>query len=149
VVVGFMSRQPVAYGLFGIGAVITIVLEMLGVSSMVFALGIYLPLALTSPILAGGFMSHLVNKRAQKKGGAEGNTIRERGVIIAGGLMAGGALGGVFGAALRILPKFKENWIQTPFYNNVPVSETVSLVAFLALCCYVYFSSLAKPKETE
>jgi hypothetical protein len=70
-------------------------------------------------------------------------------VIIAGGLMAGGALGGVFGAALRILPKFKENWIQTPFYNNVPVSETVSLVAFLALCCYVYFSSLAKPKETE
>ena len=149
VVVGFMSRQPVAYALFGMGAIITVVLEMLGVSSMVFALGIYLPLALTSPILAGGFVSHLVNKRAEKKGGAEGNTIRERGVIIAGGLMAGGALGGVFGAALRIFPSFKEEWIQTPFYNNVPVSETVSLVAFLALCCYVYFSSLAKPKETE
>jgi putative OPT family oligopeptide transporter len=149
VVTGFMSRQPVAYGLFGIGAVITIVLEMLGVSSMVFALGIYLPLALTSPILAGGFVSHLVNKRSQKMGGSEGNTIRERGVILAGGLMAGGALGGVFGAALRIIPSFREDWIQTPFYNNVPVSETVSLVGFLALCCYVYFSSLAKPKETE
>ncbi len=43
-VVGFMSRQPVAYLLFGIGAIITLILEMLGKSSMVFALGIYLPL---------------------------------------------------------------------------------------------------------
>ncbi len=52
-VVGFMSRQPVAYMLFGIGAMITLILEMLGKSSMVFALGIYLPLELTSPVLAG------------------------------------------------------------------------------------------------
>ena len=43
-VVGFMSRQPVVYLLFGIGALITLVLEMLGKSSLVFALGIYLPL---------------------------------------------------------------------------------------------------------
>ena len=66
VVEGFMSGQPVAYVLFGIGAMVTVVLEMLGVSSMVFALGIYLPLQLTTPILAGGFLSHLVNKRADK-----------------------------------------------------------------------------------
>jgi uncharacterized oligopeptide transporter (OPT) family protein len=66
VVSGFMSGQPVAYMLFGIGAMITVVLEMLGLSSMVFALGIYLPLQLTTPILTGGFLSHLVNKRAGK-----------------------------------------------------------------------------------
>ena len=81
---GFMSRQPVAYILFGIGAMITVVLEMLGHSSMVFALGMYLPLELTTPILVGGFLSHFVNKRAEKTGGEPGRSIRERGVIVAG-----------------------------------------------------------------
>ena len=105
-VVGFMSRQPVAYLLFGIGALITLVMEMLGKSSLVFALGIYLPLSLTTPILAGGFLSHLVNRRSEKTGGEPGQRIRERGVILASGLMAGGALGGVLGAALRLFPGF-------------------------------------------
>jgi putative OPT family oligopeptide transporter len=97
-VVCFMSRQPVAYLLFGIGALITVILEMLGKSSMVFALGIYLPLNLTSPILAGGVLSHIVNKRAEKTGGERGRSIRERGVILASGLMAGGARSAAFSA---------------------------------------------------
>jgi len=146
VVSGFMSGQPVAYMLFGIGAMITVVLEMLGLSSMVFALGIYLPLQLTTPILTGGFLSHLVNKSAQKIGGQQGGTIRERGIVIASGLMAGGALGGVIGAALRVLPRFREEWIQTPFYDNTPVSQTISALAFVALCVYIYFGSMRRPK---
>ena len=147
VVSGFMSGQPAPYILFGLGAMITVVLEMLGLSSMVFALGIYLPLQLTTPILAGGFLSHLVNKRAEKTGGEHGRTIRERGIIIAGGLMAGGALGGVIGAALRVLPQFKEEWIQTPFYDNLPLSQSLSALGFIALCVYVWFSSMKKEKE--
>ena len=147
VVSGFMSGQPAPYILFGLGAMVTVVLEMLGLSSMVFALGIYLPLQLTTPILAGGFLSHLVNKRADKTGGERGQTIRERGIILAGGLMAGGALGGVIGAALRVLPHFKEEWIQTPFYDNVPVSQTISALFFVGLCVYVWFTSLKKEKE--
>jgi hypothetical protein len=139
-----MSGQPVAYMLFGIGAMVTVVLEMLGLSSMVFALGIYLPLQLTTPILAGGFLSHLVNKRGVKTGGQPGSTIRERGIVIASGLMAGGALGGVIGAALRVLPNFKEAWIQTPFYSNDAVSQIVSALLFVGLCLYVWFGSLKK-----
>ena len=141
IVEGFMSGQPAPYVLFGIGALITVVLEMLKVSSMVFALGIYLPLQLTTPILAGGFLSHFVNKRAEKAGEA-GRSITERGVIVAGGLMAGGALGGVFGAALRLMPSFKEEWIQTPFYSNEPISQMVSVIFFIALCVYVWISSV-------
>jgi hypothetical protein len=144
-----MSGQPVAYMLFGIGAMVTVVLEMLGLSSMVFALGIYLPLQLTTPILAGGFLSHLVNKRGEKVGGQHGKTIRERGIIIAGGLMAGGALGGVIGAALRVLPQFKEEWIQTPFYANNTVSQSVSALLFIGLCLYVWFGSLKKVSTEE
>jgi putative OPT family oligopeptide transporter len=146
IVEGFMSGQPVAYVLFGIGAMVTVVLEMLGLSSMVFALGIYLPLQLTTPILAGGFVSHLVNKRADKTNGERGRTIRERGVIVAGGLMAGGALGGVFGAALRLLPKYREELIQTPFYNNQPISQTISAIMFVGLCLYLWFSSVQGKK---
>ncbi len=149
VVSGFMSGQPVAYMLFGLGALITVVLEMLQLSSMVFALGIYLPLQLTTPILAGGFLSHLVSKRAEKTGGEHGKTVRERGIIIAGGLMAGGALGGVIGAALRILPSFKEEWIQTPFYDNIPVSQTLSALGFIALCVYTYMSSMKSSKSDD
>lgn len=144
IVEGFMSGQPVAYVLFGIGAMITVILEMLGLSSMVFALGIYLPLQLTTPILAGGFLSHLVNKRADKIGDEHGRSIRERGVIVAGGLMAGGALGGVFGAGLRLLPKYREDMIQTPFYSNEPISQTISALMFVVLCLYIWFSSVRK-----
>lgn len=147
--VGFMSHQPVAYLLFGIGALITLVMEMLGKSSLVFALGIYLPLGLTTPILTGGFLSHIVNRRSEKEGGEPGRRIRERGVILASGLMAGGALGGVLGAALRLLPSFREDFIQTPFYCYDPVSQTVSALLFIGLCLYVWLGSLKKEKKRE
>jgi len=146
-VVGFMSHQPVTYLLFGIGALITLVIEMLGKSSLVFALGIYLPLGLTTPILTGGFLSHLVNRRSAKEGGEPGRRIRERGVILASGLMAGGALGGVLGAILRLLPGFRENLIQTPFYSIDPVSQSVSVLLFLGLCGCVWLNAVKRDKE--
>src|SRR5271165_2870405 len=103
---GFMSHQPVAYLLFATGAMVTIALEMLGQPSLVFALGMYLPLELNTPALVGGVLAHFLTKRAAKAGAAsqQGRRIRERAVIIASGLMAGGALGGVLGAALRLAP---------------------------------------------
>jgi putative OPT family oligopeptide transporter len=146
-VVGFMSRQPVTWLLFGIGALITVVLEMLGKSSLVFALGIYLPLGLTTPILTGGFLSHLVNRRAQDAAGERGRGIRERGVILASGLMAGGALGGVLGAALRLFPSFHESLVQTPFYSVDPISQAVSALLFVSLCVYVWRGSVKGEKE--
>jgi putative OPT family oligopeptide transporter len=141
---GFMSHQPVAYLLFGAGAMIAVLMEMLGQPSLIFALGMYLPLELNTPALVGGFLSHLLNKRAAKTTGEAGGRIRERGVIIASGLMAGGALGGVFGASLRLLPQYRENLITTPFYANEPVSQTVSALLFIALCLYIWFGSLKK-----
>jgi putative OPT family oligopeptide transporter len=143
---GFMSHQPVAYLLFGAGAMIAVLMEMLGQPSLIFALGMYLPLELNTPALVGGFLSHLLNKRAAKTTGEAGGRIRERGVIIASGLMAGGALGGVFGASLRLLPQYRENLITTPFYANEPVSQTVSALLFIALCLYIWFGSLKKEK---
>jgi len=144
---GFMSHQPVAYLLFGIGAMIALIMEMLGQPSLIFALGMYLPLELNTPALVGGFLSHFLNKRAAKTDAPSAERIRSRGVIIASGLMAGGALGGVFGAVLRLVPGFREEWIQTPFYANESASQTVSAILFVGLCCYVWFASLRKSKE--
>jgi len=144
---GFMSRQPVAYVLFGVGAMITIVMEMLGQPSLVFALGMYLPLELNTPALVGGFLAHLLDKKSVKVGGEAGRTIRERGVIIASGLMAGGALGGVFGAALRLFPWYREDLIKMPWYDTLSVSESISALMFVVMCGYVWFSSLKRQKN--
>lgn len=146
---GFMSRQPIAYLLFGTGAMIAVIMEMLGQPSLIFALGMYLPLELNTPALVGGFLSHFLNKRSEKVGGTAGRTIRERAVIIASGLMAGGALGGVLGAASRLIPGYREDLIKLPFYSNEPVSQTVSAVAFMGLCLYVWFGSLKKVPAAE
>jgi putative OPT family oligopeptide transporter len=139
---GFMSRQPVAYILFGAGGAIAIVMEMLGVPALTFALGMYLPLELNTPALVGGCLAHFVGKRSEKWGGRRGATVRERGVIIASGLMAGGALGGVFGAACRLNSHFTEDWIRTPFYGHEAASQMVSAAFFVALCVYFWFRSV-------
>jgi putative OPT family oligopeptide transporter len=139
-VLGFMSHQPVTYLLFGAGAMIALAMEMLGVPALVFALGMYLPLELNTPALVGGFLAHYLGKR--------GALVRERGVIIASGLMAGGAIGGVIGAGLRLLPHYDETKIRTPFYANEPVSQLVSAALFIGLCIYVWYGSLRRPKET-
>lgn len=61
--------------------------------------------------------------------------------------MAGGALGGVFGAALRLMHGYREDLIQTPFYSNELVSQTLSALLFIGLCLYVWFAALKKEKE--
>jgi len=141
---GFMSRQPVAYVLFGAGAMIAVVMEMLQVPALTFALGMYLPLELNTPALVGGFLAHFLTKRSVRIGGEAGRSMRERGVIIASGLMAGGALGGVFGAALRLFPWYKEELVKTPFYDNEPASQLVSALFFVGLCVYLWMGSMKK-----
>jgi putative OPT family oligopeptide transporter len=144
---GFMSQQPVAYILFGAGAMIALVMEMLGAPALTFALGMYLPLELNSPALVGGFLAHYLNQRSEKVGGERGQSMRERGIIIASGLMAGGALGGVFGAALRLFPWYREDLVESPFYNNETISQSVSAILFVVLCVYLWQRSVRTGKR--
>jgi len=139
---GFMNRQPVAYLLFAVGAVIAVVMEMLSVPALTFALGMYLPLELNSPALVGGFIAWALERRASRRGGEAGRSMRERGVVVASGLLAGGALGGVFGAAVRMIPGFAESWVKTPFFDHDAISQSVSLLAFLGLCLYLWRASV-------
>jgi putative OPT family oligopeptide transporter len=141
---GFMSQQPIAYALFGVGAAVAIVMEILRLPALIFALGMYLPLELNTPALVGGFIAHWLNQRSERMEPEAGRGVRERGVIIASGLMAGGALGGVFGAALRLFPWFREDLIKTPFFDIDSVSQIVSIVLFVGLCFYLWYGSLGR-----
>jgi membrane associated rhomboid family serine protease len=60
--------------------------------------------------------------------------------------MAGGALGGVFGAALHLFPWYREDMITTPFYSNDLVSQSVSALLFVSICLYVWIRSTKKEK---
>jgi putative OPT family oligopeptide transporter len=134
---GFMSRQPVAWPLFFTGAMIAVIMEMLGAPALVFALGMYLPLELNLPALVGGILSHYVNRRSDGAG-AIGRVMRERGVIVASGFMAGGALGGVIGAGLRLFPWYREDLVKTPFFDLEAASQIVSIAGFTLFCVYLW-----------
>src|SRR5512140_2865455 len=143
----FMNRQPIAWFLFGTGAVIAVIMEMLRVPALIFALGMSLPLELNTPALVGGAISYFVTRKSERAGGAAGRTMRERAVIIASGLMAGGALGGVLGASFRLFSWYGEDNIRTPFYGNEAVSQTVSILFFVGLCLYLWIDSTRKVRE--
>lgn len=140
---GFMTGQPIAYMLFAVGSFIAIMLEMLKVPALTFALGMYLPLELNTPALVGGFMHHLITTRADRHGGERGRSLRERGVVIASGFMAGGALGGVFGAVLRLVDKNDPERFgrMLPWANVDTGTEILAISGFVALCLYLWFSA--------
>jgi uncharacterized oligopeptide transporter (OPT) family protein len=144
---GFMGHQPIPYALFALGGAIAIVVDLLGVPPLIFALGMYLPLELNTPALVGGFLAHYLNRRSERMAPEAGRSVRERGVIIASGLMAGGALGGVFGAGLRLFPWYREDLIKTPFFDHNGISQLVSIVLFAGLCVYVWYGSLGRERK--
>lgn len=94
-----MSGSGAPWLLYGIGALIAIVLNAFGVSALAFALGMFIPLELNLPLLVGGAIHWFVTTRSQDK--ALNIARGERGTLIASGFIAGGALMGVVSAALR------------------------------------------------
>ena len=98
----------------------------------------YLPLELNLPALVGGALSHYVIARSRAGPATAAATMRERGVIVASGFMAGGALGGVIGAGLRLFPWYREDLVQTPFFDIEPISQIVSIVGFSLFVAYLW-----------
>jgi putative OPT family oligopeptide transporter len=89
-----MASADAPWFLYGLGAVIAFIVELIGVSGLAFALGMYLPIELNTPLLAGALVAYLV----QRSAGADtalGKARNDRGTLVASGLIAGGALAGV------------------------------------------------------
>ena len=135
-----MSGAGAPWLLYGIGAVIAIVLTLCNVSALAFALGMFIPLELNLPLLVGGIINWYVNSRS--KATALNELRNERGTLIASGFIAGGALMGVVSAAMKfggISFEFGDWWAN-------PWSEVLSLVVYVVLIYYIIKSCLMVKK---
>ncbi|MGI6233006.1 MAG: OPT family oligopeptide transporter [Prevotella sp.] len=117
--------------LYGIGALIAIILTWLKIPALAFALGMFIPIQLNIPLVVGGAVRWWVTHRSKD---AEENKARdERGTLIASGFIAGGALMGVVSALLKfggIEVSVADRW-----WLN-PLSEVCSLIAYVLLIAY-------------
>jgi putative OPT family oligopeptide transporter len=137
-----MDQQPAPWTLYIIGAILALVLTMIGVPALAFALGMYIPLELNTPLLAGGLIAHFVSTRSKDE--KLNNARRERGTLIASGFIAGGALMGVISAFLRYLGY---NWVNAEWFESHS-AELLALVMFLIICIYMIWDTMrGKPEE--
>ena len=93
--------------LYMVGAILALLLNWLGVPALAFCLGMFIPLQLNTPLLVGGAIAWFVGSRSKDK--AVNDARRDRGTLISSGLIAGGALFGVFAALTRFLGFEYEN----------------------------------------
>jgi putative OPT family oligopeptide transporter len=146
-------NQKLPWGLVLLGVMIAIVLEMSGIPSLAFAVGVYLPLSSSSPIFIGGMVRWLVDRRLRKKLKhknlteeqlvAEGD--KSPGVLMASGYIAGGAIAGIVIAFMAGLPaldpvnKGLEKWSKAnnPFFGGA-YSDALTLLPFLLLTVLLY-----------
>ena len=131
-----MSGQGAPWLLYGIGAVISIVLTLCGISALAFALGMFIPLQLNLPLIVGGLINWYVNTRSTDV--SLNQRRNEKGTLLASGFIAGGALMGVVSAGMQFGGL---NFANTT-YINAPISQIVSLIAYIALIIYLTKASM-------
>ncbi len=100
---GIMERD-LPWGLFLIGAVLAIVMQLCGVSALAFAVGVYLPLSTTLPIFVGGMVRKLVDKIRRL---TDEEADMSPGTLMSTGLIAGGSIAGIIAAFLIFVPDLK------------------------------------------
>ncbi len=135
-----MMGQGAPWMLYGTGAILALLLNILGVPVLPFALGMFIPLYLNTPLVVGGLISWFVSTRSKD---AELNNARmERGTLLASGFIAGGALMGVVSAAMKFagLDFFMSNWYSS---NQAAL---VGLVMYLAIIAYLIVATMKAKK---
>ncbi len=154
IIKGILNRQ-LPWGLVLLGVMIAVVLEMSGIPSLAFAVGVYLPLSSSSPIFLGGMIrwgvDKYLRKKLQHKKMTEDQLVAETdkspGVLMASGYIAGGALAAIVIAILQGVPrpalanfnKSVEDWAtkHNPMFGGLN-ADLWSLVPFLILMALLY-----------
>jgi protein-S-isoprenylcysteine O-methyltransferase Ste14 len=135
--------------LYLIGAVIALLLVILKVPPLAFALGMYIPQELNTPLLIGGIIAWFVSTRSKDE--KLNNARTQRGTLIASGFIAGGALLGVFNAFLKFIDQQwafgYSTWYQTAWANSTN-GELTGLILFILLIAYTLWDSM-RVKETD
>ena len=123
--------------LYGIGAALALVLNFFKVPALPFALGMFIPIDLNTPMLVGGAISWFVGSRSKDKALNEART--EKGTLIASGFIAGGALMGVVSAILRFAKV-------DAFMEPSPWTEPIAIIPYAAIIIYMIYAALKTKK---
>ena len=136
-----MSGSGAPWALYAIGAVLAIILNFCKIPALAFALGMFIPLELNTPLLIGGAISWYVGSRSKDQAL---NSVRlEKGTLLASGFIAGGALMGVVSAAMRFagINLVDIKWMES---NSAGV---LAIVMYIVLIAYLAISSLKEKEE--
>lgn len=156
IIKGILDRK-LPWDLVILGAMISFVLELAGVPALAFAVGVYLPLSSSTPIMVGGLLRWWVDHRRRKQvpdlteAEFTADSDRSSGVMVSSGLIAGGAIGGIVYAlsagAFDKVDGALEAWSKAnnPVFEG-PNSDLLSLLPFLGLCVWLLW--MARPQKT-
>ncbi|MEG0796047.1 MAG: oligopeptide transporter, OPT family [Odoribacter sp.] len=132
-----MEGGATPWMLYFAGAVLALILTMIGVPALAFALGMFIPLELNTPLLIGGLVSWYISTRSKEE---RINKMRkERGTLIASGFIAGGALMGVISAILK--------YAGADWYTAWSGAEYLAVVMYIAIIGYFIWDSLRAKEE--
>ena len=141
-----MSNQPAPWLAYMAGIFLAVILELVGVPPLAFALGMYLPIHLNTPLLIGGLVAHYVAKSTKNENLSSKR--KEKGTLIASGFIAGGAIMGVLSAFIVFTGKqfITEDWtimqaIGTEHWVESAPSEILGFVMLALLCVYMYWNA--------
>jgi putative OPT family oligopeptide transporter len=136
-----MSNTPAPWILYLVGAIMALILTMIKVPPLAFALGMYIPQELNTPLLFGGLVAWYVTSRSKEE--RINNARFSRGTLIASGFIAGGSLFGVLSAFLKFGGM---DWYNASLAES-GTGEIIGLVMFISLIAYSVWDSLrAKPE---
>lgn len=133
-----MMGEGAPWLLYGVGAILALILNLLGVPALAFSLGMFIPLQLNTPLVIGGLISWFVGNRS--KDAALNKARLDKGTLLASGFIAGGALMGVVSAAIRYAGfEFSCEWSDV-------VKQSLGLIMYLAIIAYLAVSSMRAKK---
>ncbi len=130
-----MSGGNAPWFLYGIGAVLAIVLTIFKVPALAFALGMFIPLELNLPLLVGGGIAWYVGSRSKDENVNKART--EKGTLLASGFIAGGALMGVVSAIMRFcgVNLLASQWQSSAAAQYVAILAYILIIAYLIYAC--------------
>ena len=132
-----MEGGATPWMLYFAGAALALILTMIGVPALAFALGMFIPLDLNTPLLIGGLVSWYVSTRSKDE--KVNKMRRERGTLIASGFIAGGALMGVISAVLK--------YAGADWYATWSGAEWLAIVMYVVIIGYFIWDSLRAKEE--
>lgn len=135
-----MSGQGAPWMLYLAGAILALILNFMGVPVLAFALGMFIPLSLNTPLLVGGAISYFVSKKREKDGEKAEEMAQkrnEKGTLVASGFIAGGALMGVVSAVIKFcgVDCYMSEWAIGSG------AEVLGILAYIALIVYFVMAS--------